>query len=110
MEEIKETVAEKLRSNSRPADDTNPNCYAQYVLDLVEPAIKKYFPVSRPSPYAKRWWTEDLAKLRKDYTCWRKRARATRRVGARNEEVESNAKAFKERFHGAVRKQKKTHW
>jgi hypothetical protein len=66
-DKIREAVAEKLRSNPQPEDNTNPNCYIQYILDLVEPAIEIHVPVSKPSPNVKRWWTEDLTKLRKDY-------------------------------------------
>ncbi|KAM4062570.1 reverse transcriptase (RNA-dependent DNA polymerase) [Hirsutella rhossiliensis] len=33
-----------------------------------------------PPPYAKRWWTKDLTRLRRTYTYWRNQARAQRRA------------------------------
>jgi hypothetical protein len=109
-EKLKEMVAKEVEAKPTPDDDKNLNGYAQYILDLVAGAVHKYVPTSRPSTYAKRWWTEDLTKLRKDYTYWRNQARAARRCGQRETELEARAKTFKERFHGAARKQRSKHW
>ncbi len=109
-ERLREMVAKEIEARPVPDDDRDLDGNAQYILDLTATAVQKQVPISRPSKFAKRWWTEDLTKLRKDYTYWRKQARAARRSGRRNAELEEKAKLFKQRFHGAARRQRSTHW
>ncbi|KAM4061059.1 endonuclease-reverse transcriptase domain-containing protein [Hirsutella rhossiliensis] len=45
-----------------------------------------------PPPYAKRWWTKDLTRLRRTYTYWRNQARAQRRAGQSRPDLEQRAK------------------
>ncbi|KAM4061064.1 reverse transcriptase (RNA-dependent DNA polymerase) [Hirsutella rhossiliensis] len=63
-----------------------------------------------PPPYAKRWWTKDLTRLRQTYTYWRNQARAQRRVGQPQPDLEQRAKDAAKEYHDNVRKQKKSHW
>jgi len=109
-EQLRERVADDLTTRPMPDNDKDLNGYAQYLLDLTTIAVQKHVPVSRPCKYAKRWWTEDLTKLRKDYTYWRNQARAVRRNGQRDDGLEEKAKALKKRFHDAARKQRSNHW
>ena len=51
------------------------------LMDVVLEAVHALTPKARPSPYAKRWWTTDLTKLRRVYTYWRNRAKNQRRAG-----------------------------
>lgn len=46
------------------------------LMDVVVDTINSLVPRAKPSPYAKRWWTTDLTKLRRAYTFWRNLARA----------------------------------
>ena len=80
------------------------------LTQVVEEVVITLTPKAKPSPYAKRWWTEDLTQLRQAYTHWRNRARSERRWGWRTPELEDNAKEAAKVFHDAVRKQKKAHW
>ncbi len=41
--------------------------------------MDKHVPKANPSPYAKRWWTENLSVLRKSYTRLRNQLRRRRR-------------------------------
>ncbi|KAJ0129750.1 RNA-directed DNA polymerase from mobile element jockey [Fusarium oxysporum f. sp. albedinis] len=77
---------------------------------LVLEAIHELVPRAKPSPYAKRWWTADLTKLRRTYTFWRNLARARRRAGQRIDSLEDQAKEAAKEYHEAIRKQKKAHW
>jgi len=77
---------------------------------MTTAAVEKHVPIAQPCKYAKRWWTEDLTKLRKDYTYWRNQARAVRRNGQRDNGLEEKANTFKKRFHDAARKQRSNHW
>ncbi|KAH3938737.1 hypothetical protein HBH98_241500 [Parastagonospora nodorum] len=65
---------------------------------------------ARPSPYAKRWWTQDLTQLRRVYTHWRNRARAARHSGAARPDLEETAKGASKQYHDVIRQQKRKHW
>jgi hypothetical protein len=73
-------------------------------------AVHALTPRARPSPCAKRWWTQDLTQLRRVYTHWRNRARAARRAGAARPDLEETAKGAAKQYHDAIRQQKKKHW
>lgn len=77
-------------------------------MSVVLEAVHTLTPKAKPSPYAKRWWTQDLTQLRRIYTYWRNRARAERREWA--EELEKSAKAAAKQYHDAIWQQKKSHW
>ncbi|KAK4061193.1 hypothetical protein Purlil1_14262 [Purpureocillium lilacinum] len=79
-------------------------------MRIVSEAIQDLAPRARPSPYAKRWWTADLTRLRQIYTFWRNQARARRRAGSPAPELERQAKEAAKEYHDAVRKQKRQHW
>ena len=76
----------------------------------VAEAVNALTPRARPSPYAKRWWTSDLTKLRKTYTYHRNRARSHRRAGSPDQNLERTAKEASKEYHDAIRKRKKAHW
>jgi hypothetical protein len=80
------------------------------LMEAVLGAIHALVPRAKPSPYAKRWWTTDLTRLRKTYTYWRNLARAQRRAGHRQENLESRAKVASKEYHDSIRRQKKAHW
>ncbi|KAM4058194.1 endonuclease-reverse transcriptase domain-containing protein [Hirsutella rhossiliensis] len=63
-----------------------------------------------PPPYAKRWWTKDLTRLRRTYTYWRNQARAQRRAGQSRPDLEQRAKEAAKEYHDNLRRQKKAHW
>lgn len=48
-------------------------------MSIVTEAVDKHVPKAKPSPYAKRWWTESLLVLRKSYTKLRNQIRRRRR-------------------------------
>ncbi|KFA55196.1 hypothetical protein S40293_09951 [Stachybotrys chartarum IBT 40293] len=80
------------------------------LMSVVDEAVRALTPVSKPSPYAKRWWTSDLTQLRKIHSYWRNQARAYRRIGCRDSNLEDRAKGAAKQYHDAIRQQKKTHW
>ncbi|KAL9561263.1 hypothetical protein ACKAV7_014618 [Fusarium commune] len=76
------------------------------VLDAIDNLV----PRAKPSPYAKRWWTTDLTRLRRMYTYWRNQARACRRRGREAADPEQKAREAAKEYHDAIRRQKKAHW
>lgn len=80
------------------------------LMSVVLEAVQALTPKTRPSPYAKRWWTADLTQMRQIYTHWRNRARAARRAGWTDTELEETARAAAKQYHDSIRQQKKWHW
>ena len=80
------------------------------LIAAVTDAVFDLTPKAKPSPYAKRWWTTDLTRLRQAYTFWRNQARSQRRSGQRSPELQERAKAAAKEYHDMIRKQKSTHW
>jgi hypothetical protein len=78
-------------------------------MAAVLEAVHALTPRARPSPYAKRWWTQDLTQLRRIYTHWRNRARAARRSGSARPDLEATAKGASKQYHDAIRQQKRKH-
>ncbi|EXK77151.1 hypothetical protein FOQG_18137 [Fusarium oxysporum f. sp. raphani 54005] len=79
-------------------------------MDVVLDTINSLAPRAKPSPYAKRWWTTDLTKLRRAYTFWRNLARAWRRAGQRIDSLEGRAKEAGKEYHDAIKRHKRAHW
>ncbi|KAF9729205.1 hypothetical protein PMIN01_12895 [Paraphaeosphaeria minitans] len=107
---IRKVVAGELERRSQPDIPGDVDSYCQFVTECIAPAIEKYVPVARPSPYAKRWWTEDLTELRKHYTYWRNKASASRRANTPDPGLQQMAVTCRKRYHDAIRNQRKTHW
>lgn len=80
------------------------------LMGVVLEAIDKLVPLAKPSPDAKRWWTTDLARLRRAYTYWRNQARSQRRRRQRSPDREKRAKEAGKEYYDAIRRQKKAHW
>ena len=85
--------------------------YTQQLMSIITEAIYKRVPKAKPSPYAKRWWTESLSVLRKSHTRLRNQIRHRRR----NREdysphLDAQAWVAKNVYFKAIREQKKKHW
>ena len=104
---IKDRISRSLGA-SLPAGTTQQR--TDRLMAAVLEAVHALTPRARPSPYAKRWWTQDLTQLRRVYTHWRNRARAARRSGAARPDLEETAKGASKQYHDAIRQQKRKHW
>ncbi|PWI64591.1 hypothetical protein PCL_09521 [Purpureocillium lilacinum] len=80
------------------------------LMNAVTNAIHEMTPQSKPSQYAKRWWTGDLTRLRRTYAFWRNQARARRRAASACPDLERRAKEAAKQYHDAIRNQRKSHW
>lgn len=104
---IRERIAQALQYRLACGDVQRQ---ADRLMKVVLDAVSTLTPRAEPSPYAKRWWTKDLTKLRCVYTYWRNRARAQRRGGEALPELERQARAAAKEYHDAIRKQQRLHW
>ncbi|CAM1503401.1 Fc.00g081770.m01.CDS01 [Cosmosporella sp. VM-42] len=104
---IRERVEEKLRWLPWDGD---VQAQKDVLMGVVLEAIDTLVPPAKPSPYAKRWWTTDLTRLRRAYTYWRNQARSQRRRGQRLPDLEKRTKEAGKEYHDAIRRQKRAHW
>ncbi|OAQ59084.1 retrovirus polyprotein [Purpureocillium lilacinum] len=104
-------IAAKVEDDLRPLPWTvDVQTQADQLMRVVLEAIHELTPRAPPLPYAKRWWTKDLTRLRRAYTFWRNQARTQRRAGSARPDLERRAKEAAKEYHDAIRKQKSSHW
>ncbi|KAJ0130721.1 Uncharacterized protein HZ326_26179 [Fusarium oxysporum f. sp. albedinis] len=105
--EIKGKIVDTLRD--KPRGNTVQQKTDRLMTAVLE-AVQALTPRAKPSPYAKRWWTNDLTQLRHVYTYWRNCARAARRAGQSSVVLEDTANASAKQYHDAIRQRKNSHW
>lgn len=104
-------IRDRIEAGLRPARwDGSLQDQVDRFMNVVLDAINDLTPRSRPTSYAKRWWTTDLTRLRQVYTFWRNQARSRRRMGQPASDLERRAKEASKEYHDTVRGQKRQHW
>lgn len=104
-------IAARVEDNLRPLPwMVDVQTQTDQLMKVVLEAIYELTPRGQPQPYAKRWWTKDLTRLRRVYTFWRNQARAQRRAGASRPDLERRAKETAKEYHDGIRRQKRAHW
>jgi hypothetical protein len=68
---IRERIAHALQDRPACGDVQRQT---DRLMQVVQEAVNTRTPQAKTSPYAKRWWTQDLTKLRQVYTYWRNSA------------------------------------
>jgi len=64
---------------------------AVWFHEVVDEAVRKHCPLSKPSPHAKRWWNKDLTAMRKEYISLRDKVRKLQGQGRDNWVVSQEA-------------------
>jgi hypothetical protein len=72
VKRIRTTAVDSLGDPPQEIADNEVETYVTYLTVAVEKAIDKHVPVAKPSPNARRGWTQDPTHLRKEHTYWRK--------------------------------------
>jgi hypothetical protein len=104
-------IGARVEENLRPLPwAVDVQTQTDQLMRVTLEAIHELTPRAQPPPYAKRWWTKDLTRLRRAYTFWRNQARAQRRAGQQRPDLERRAKEAAKEYHDAIRNQKKAHW
>jgi exonuclease III/ribonuclease HI len=80
------------------------------MMGKVSETLEGCVPQVRPSPYCKRWWTDELTELRNAYTYNKNQWTQLRRYGVNRPDMEKQVKQLRHRFHTAIRDQKRKHW
>ena len=74
----------------------------------IKAAIKEHVPISNPSPYMKRWWTKNLARMKK---CKEQLARKSyRRRAADKDPVHEEFRQAQNTHSKAIHNMKRDHW
>ena len=107
---IRDAMAREMGSPPARIGDEEIEEHSTRLTGMVQNILDRHVPTSQPSPYAKRWWTLDLTRLRQDYTQTRNRWRSVRRMGGSDRELQILTKEAKKRFHDTVKRQKRCHW
>ncbi|KAM4063865.1 endonuclease/exonuclease/phosphatase [Hirsutella rhossiliensis] len=104
-------IAARVEDELRPLPwNVGVQTQADQLMRVVTKVLHDLTPRAQPPPYAKRWWTKDLTRLRRTYTYWRNQARAQRRAGQSRPDLEQRAKEAAKEYHDNLRRQKKAHW
>ena len=76
----------------------------------VQQALEKNIPIPKPFPYPKRWWTQELTQLRKEYNFRRNQWTQAVRRGDFDQGTKRAAQRANREYLSAISNQKKTHW
>lgn len=107
---ITQQIQHDLAHNKITASPNNVNEFTGQLMSVVARAINQLVPKAKPSPYAKRRWSEDLSKLRSTYTKFRNQACRARHQGYMQADLELEAQYAKRRYFKTLRSLKKQHW
>jgi hypothetical protein len=80
------------------------------LVDSLNVILEEHVPRAKESPYAKRWWTEELSLLRADFTIKRNRITTLRRRGEDTAQARETAHLARRLYLDAIDMQKKQHW
>lgn len=108
-------IRDKVRMEPTPngaisADPSDLNQFTNQLIETVSKAIDIHVPKAKPSPYAKRWWTDELSALRKHCTVKRNGVNKASKRGCSSPELEREAKTATNAYYKALNKQKRSHW
>lgn len=85
--------------------------FTSRVTKIFLESIELLVPIAKPSQYNKRWWTEDLSLLCKNYTYFQNQARRHQQnEHLENVSLHSSALLAKREYHNTLRKQTKQYW
>ncbi|OJT13951.1 hypothetical protein TRAPUB_9490 [Trametes pubescens] len=78
------------------------------VTDIFSRAVAQHIPRRKPSPYQKRWWSDNLGELRRQMN--RAQRRAERHKGWPDHPAHEEARHARNEYASAVDEQKEVHW
>jgi hypothetical protein len=106
---------EKLmpRINSRRATKTIKSTeefdeVLTHLKNALQDTINEVVPIAKPCPHSKRWWNEDLTKLRRQLN--RREKEAYRWRGYQWHPVHGEVKELQRKYAAAIQKTKTDHW
>jgi hypothetical protein len=110
---IRRKILDRIGDGSVLSRVTDPHLLdfaATSFTSQVDAVLEKEVPRAKGSPYAKRWWTQELSMLRDDFTRKRNRITILRRRGDESREARQAAHTARRIYHDELDRQKKQHW
>ena len=110
-EEFREALSSNLSSIPPPTELNSPELFDEalfHVTHAITMAIKSKVPKTKPSPYAKRWWSQELERERKEVHKLGHKARA--RLARRLDPIHEEHRITRNKFSENIKKAKETHW
>jgi hypothetical protein len=109
-------IREAVKASLKDVDMENPiwarsilDQEAKTFIDKINNVLEESVPRANESPYAKRWWTPDLTRLRTEFSRKRNRITTLRRRGEDTAQARNAAQAARRTYLDEVDKQKKQH-
>ena len=110
-DDMLEFIHTKLSGQPHPAPITSTadmDKKIKFLDDMVQEAIKKFVPLTKITPYTKRWWMKDLLHMR-----WE-----MKKLGAKSDKMKLNFthpiheeyRTFQNGYADAIEKAKAAHW
>jgi hypothetical protein len=110
---IREEVSKKILDESDPLASTTKDDL-EVAVDKLEATInevlEEHVARARLSPYAKRWWTEELKTLRDSLSAARNHLTTTRRRGEDVAEAAASVKLVRRLYMDKIEQCKREHW
>jgi hypothetical protein len=110
---IRRKILDRIGDGSVLSRIPDPNLLdiaASSFTNQVDTVLEEEVPKAKASPYAKRWWTKELAVLRDGFTEKRNRITKMRRRGEDVTEAIRAADTARRTYHDEIDRQKKQHW
>jgi len=90
-------------------DTTTLDRLAGILVNRINKVLEEHVPRAKESPYAKRWWSEELSSLRADFTAKRNRITTLRRRGEDTTQAREIASVARRTYLDEIDRQKKQH-
>jgi len=110
-ESFNETLAARLDAIPPAQELTSRIQFDEAFTNLTEAisqTINERVPKTKPSPYAKRWWSKDLDQERQRVHKLGKKARA--KIARRRDPIHEEYRVARNRFSESIKKAKEEHW
>ena len=78
------------------------------LVDAIQEAIREVVPETRPSPFAKRWWTAELTELKREKNKLSKLSYRFR--GLPNHPIHAEYRTANQKLYNRIEETKKSHW
>lgn len=114
-EKFTETLAEKLRRMEEPREfeEGEKVAFEKARMELeraVKETMDEHVPMSKPTPYAKRWWSRELRKARAAKLKLERKSYNARRAGDATHHIHETARRACNDYSQMIKKAKAEHW
>lgn len=110
-EKFRATLATRLQLITSATSIASKEAFDAHLTSLyeaIEHAIDEHVPLVQLSPFAKRWWSKELEKLRKKKMSLGRKAAARKHLPG--DRIHGQFRKARNKYSNAIKKAKKEHW